>query len=132
MKKFSFDKILFYLACGCVFLPWFTWDAQMMGYCWGFDFILELAIPLFIIALFLYSESRSKLLAFITEVCALLLVVFTVLASGIWQDSFYIDMSWNFDLEPILPTYWVSLTVFILLFIALQFHIFKGRNDLRA
>ena len=72
MKKLSFDKTLFYLACGCVFLPWFTWDAQMMGYCWGFDFILELAVPLFVIALYLYSESESKLLVLITEICELL------------------------------------------------------------
>ena len=128
MKKISFDKILFYLACGCVFLPWFTWDAQMMGYCWGFDFILELAIPLFIIALFLYSESRSKLLVFITELSAALLVAFTVIAAGKWQDSFNMVTGWNFNLEPILPTYWTSLTVFTLLFIAVQFHVFQRKK----
>ena len=128
MKKFSFEKILFYLACGCVFLPWFTWNAQMMGYCWGFDFILELAIPLFIIALFLYSESRSKLLVFITELSAALLVAFTVIAAGKWQDSFNMATGWNFNLEPILPTYWISLAVFILLFIAVQFRIFQKKK----
>ena len=128
MKKFSFDKILFYLACGCVFLPWFTWDAQMMGYCWGFDFILELAIPLFIIALFLYSESRSKLLVLITELSAALLVAFTVIAAGKWQDSFNMVTGWNFNLEPILPTYWISLVVFILLFIAVQFRVFQKKK----
>ena len=128
MKKFSFDKILFYLACGCVFLPWFTWDAQMMGYCWGFDFILELAIPLFIIALFLYSESRSKLLIFITKLSVALLVAFTVIAAGKWQDSFNMVTGWNFNLEPILPTYWISLAVFILLFIAVQFRIFQKKK----
>ena len=125
MKNLSFEKIIFYLACGCVFLPWFTWDAQMMGYCWGFDFILELAIPLFVIALFLYSESESKLLVLITEICALLLVAFTILAAGSWQYSFHIGMSWNFDLEPILPTYWISLSVFILLFVVIQLSIFQ-------
>ena len=128
MKKFSFDKILFYLACGCVFLPWFTWDTQMMGYCWGFDFILELAIPLFIIALFLYSESRSKLLVLITELSAALLVAFTVIAAGKWQDSFNMVTGWNFNLEPILPTYWISLVVFILLFIAVQFRVFQKKK----
>ena len=128
MRKLSFAKIIFYLACGCVLLPWFTWDAHMMAYCWGFDFILELAIPLFIIALFLYSESGSKLLLILTELSALLLVVFTILAVGTWQNSFYMLTGWNFDLEPILPTYWISLTVFILLFIAVQFHILKKKN----
>ena len=97
----------------------------MMGYCWGFDFIIELAIPLFIIAAFLYSESKSKLFVFITEICALLLVTFTILAVGKWQNSFYMATGWDFDLEPVLPTYWVFLSVFILLFIAVQFRIFK-------
>ena len=128
MKNVSFAKILFYLASGCEFLPWFTWDAQMMGYCWGLDFILELAIPLFISALFLYSESRSKLLVFLTEICALLLVAFTILAAGKWQDSFNMVMRWNFDLEPILPTYWISLSVFILLFSAVQFRVIQKKK----
>lgn len=93
--------------------------------CWGFDFILELAIPLLIIAAFKYSESRNKLFVFITEICALLLVMFTILAVGKWQNSFYMVTGWNSDLEPTLPTYRVSLSVFFLLFIAVQFRIFK-------
>ena len=50
LMKRAFDKIVFYLACVCVFLPWFTWNATVMGCCRGFDFILALAPPLFVIA----------------------------------------------------------------------------------
>lgn len=128
MKKISFDKLLFYLACVCVFLPWFTWDAKMMGCCWGFDFVLGLAIPLLVIALFLYSEPRTKLLIIITEICAVLLVVVAIIAIGAWQNSFFMASSWNFDLAPGLPTYWISLAVFVLLFIAVQFQVFSKNN----
>lgn len=127
MKKLfdKFDKIVFCMSCICVFLPWFTWDAKMMGFCWGFDFILLLALPLFEIAFYLFSESNSKRLAVFTEACAVSLLVIMILAVGCWQSSFHIIQNWNFNLEPVLPTYWISLTIFVLLFIMLQIRIFR-------
>lgn len=128
MRKISFDKIIFCLACVCVFLPWFTWNARVMGYCWGFDFILELAVPLFVIAFFLFSDSRNKILIIVTELCSVLLLVFTVLAIGMWQKYFFMASSWKFDIEPVMPTYWISLSVYILLFSAVQFRAFPKKR----
>ena len=98
--------------------------------CWGFDFILELAIPLLIIAAFKYSESRNKLFVFITEICALLLVMFTILAVGKWQNSFYMVTGWNSDLEPTLPTYRVSLSVFFYSLLPFNFVFLRKKDDM--
>lgn len=124
MRKFS-DKIIFYLACACVFLPWFTWNAKVMGCCWGFDFILALAPPLFVIAFYLYTRPRNKWLIALTELCAALLVAVPILAVGYWQELRLMSSGWKFSMEPVLPGWWAALAMFALLFGVVQVKIFR-------
>lgn len=129
LRKIKFTKVIFLLACVCIFLPWFTWNAKMMGYCWGFDFLLDLSAPLFIIGIFLFLGDRSKWLAVLTEACAVLLLAEAVLALGRWQIVFNITSSWNFQVEAALPGYWFSLAVFSALFIVLQVELFRKKQS---
>ncbi len=124
LVKKSFDKILFYLACACVFLPWFTWNAKVMGCCWGFDFILALAPPLFVIAFYLYTRPRSKWLIALTELCAVLPIVTAILAVGYWQELRLMSSGWKFSLKPVLPGWWAALVRLVRLFLAVQVKIY--------
>lgn len=124
MRKFS-DKIVFYLACACVFLPWFTWNAKVMGYCWGFDFILALAPPLFVTAFYLYARPHNIWLIALTELCAVLPIVTAILAVGYWQELRLMSSGWKFSLKPVLPGWWAALAMFVLLFGLVQFEIFR-------
>ena len=113
------------MACICIFLPWFSWNPRVTGYCWGFNFILGLAVPLLIIAFYLFAGSDSGWLTVLTEISAALMVAVVILAAGSWQHVFNIVGGWKLSMRPILPTYWVSLAVYVLLFAALQVSIIK-------
>lgn len=113
------------MACICIFLPWFSWNPRMTGYCWGFNFILGLALPLLVIAFYLFAGRGSGWFAVLTEISAVLMVAVVIFAAGSWQHVFNIAGGWKLSMKPILPTYWFSLVVYILLFAALQMSIFK-------
>ena len=125
MKKIPPYKILFCLACICIFLPWFSWNPKVTGYCWGFDFILELALPMLIISFCIFSGGGSVWLAVLTEIFAIAMVAVVILAAGTWQQVFNISGGLKFSMRPILPTYRFSLAVYVLLFAALQVRIFR-------
>jgi len=39
MRDGKYLKILFCLMIASIFLPWFTCDADIVGYCWGGGFL---------------------------------------------------------------------------------------------
>lgn len=125
MKKLSPSKILFCMACVCIFLPWFSWNPRVMGYCRGLSFIPELALPMIIIALYLFAGSRSARLAVLAEISAVVMVSVVISAVGFWQQVFNMVGGFKLSMKPILPTYWFSLAVYVLLFAALQVRIFR-------
>lgn len=125
MKKLTFPQSIFCLSGLSLFLPWFTWDADMMGYCFGFHFVLFLAVPWLTLGVYLWSESVGRVFSAIAEFCAVALVDIVVLTIGGWQKLSNICSHWRFQLAPVLPGYWLALALFIALFIATQFKIFK-------
>lgn len=129
LRKITPAKIVFILACLCVFLPWFTWNAKMTGYCWGFYFVLELAAPMVVIGVYLGSGSRGKWFAALTELSSLLVIAIAVTAMGRWQIRCNITGVWEFAPETAQPTYWFSLVAFAALFAAIQFEVFKRAKN---
>ena len=37
-----------------VFLPWFTYNPKVMGYCWGFQFFYLWLVPVIIIGVYVF------------------------------------------------------------------------------
>lgn len=73
------------LAAGSLFLPWFTYNASMMGYCWGYQFLPWFLVPCFIIGLSLFKGQGNATWTFLTEVSLLTNLGLFVFALGYWQ-----------------------------------------------
>ena len=56
MKLKKFLRILFLLCVFALCLPWFTYNAKVMGYRWGILFAKWYALPFVLIGIYLFKE----------------------------------------------------------------------------
>lgn len=124
MKKLTFPQIAFCLSGLSLLLPWFSWNPGVMGYCIGFEFALYLGLPWLVLGVYVWSEPVGRAFGVIAEFCAVALVDIAVLAIGFWQVQRNMISHWRFSLAPVLPGYWISLALYLALFVAVQFKIF--------
>lgn len=84
-KSCSALKLLYVLSVLSLFLPWFTYNASIMGYCRGFEFLPFFLIPFCISALFLFKFRGSTLWGVLCQASALADVGILVYILGFWQ-----------------------------------------------
>ncbi|MGM9521559.1 MAG: hypothetical protein ACI3VB_03690 [Oscillospiraceae bacterium] len=127
MKSDRLLKFLYLLTAAALVLPWFTYDARIMGFCWGYYFICWFFFPLLVTGVFVFCGFRSRLLCAITEACAAAELAILVMALGRWQEVCNITggFQWADGLRTALPTYWLAVLIFLLFFAALQVQIFR-------
>ena len=133
MKIRIVTSTLFVLLILSIFTPWFTYNATMMGYCWGFHFLKWLFLPLFLIGLFLFINRFRPLLWVLAEISLLATIPIYIRAFGRWQEVFHIITGdqWADGFHTAQPGYWFS--VFMLLIFLIVFHLwlvyrFSGRK----
>lgn len=122
MKTNRIVKLLYLLSFISVFLPWFTHNAQVMGYCWGYYFLKWLIVPLGVIGYYLFGRKRSPLLLLLSEIGMLCNPAVLVIAFGRWQEVCNINSGfhWEDGFRTALPTYWISLILFLIFFSVFQ------------
>ena len=104
-------KGLYLLTLLTLILPWFTYNASMMGYCWGYQFLLLFALPCCMTGLFLFKFPHSIPFRTLGQLSALANLGILVYALGCWQTHCNIRSGFHFldGLHTALPTYWLSL-----------------------
>ena len=121
--------ILFILVCISFFIPWFTINPVVMGYIPGIIiFPRIISITLIYLAVFLVAKLHDKLSVIVAEVCAVAVIVISILSLGQWPVVWMISDNFKWKLEYTVPTYWISLGIQVLFFIILQI-IIKNRKD---
>lgn len=122
-------NIVFLLFVCSFFLPWFTYDAQMMGYRFGYLFLGWFAIQLIIIALYLTEKIRGSFAIMITELSLLANFAALLAAFGRWQEVCNIvgGWQWNDGFYTAQPGFWISAVLSALLFMLFQYHLVKRR-----
>ena len=119
------------LAAGSLFLPWFTYNASMMGYCWGYQFLPWFLVPCFIIGLSLFKSQGNATWTFLTEVSLLTNLGLFVFALGYWQRL--CNIRDGFQLMDGLHTaqggYWLSLGLHTALFILFRVHLYGSNKE---
>lgn len=122
---------LYVLSVLSVFLPWFTYDAKMMGYCCGYNFLKWLLIPLIIIAAYLIKREHSTILLVFAEFSMIANLVTLVIAFGRWQETRNIitGFHWEDGFHTAMPTYWISVAIFVAFFVLFQCVVLKNRSS---
>lgn len=130
MREKKFLKILFILSCILIFSPWFTYNAKMMGYCWGWEFLKFMLIPQIIIAKYLFFTNNNKLLLVISELAMLTNMGILVVAFCSWQNLHNIvdGFRWKDGLYTAQPTFWLTAVVYIVFFIVFQIELYRNKN----
>lgn len=125
MKRKKLLYGLFVLFVLSIFLPWFTFNAKMMGYCWGYSFLKWLVVPVVIILLYLFQE-RSKMFAILSELSLVSILMTYVVAFGRWQEVFHIvpGFQWDEGFYTATAGYWIPVLLFIVFSIVMQFVLF--------
>ena len=110
-------KTLYILAVLSVFLPWFTYNPDVMGYCWGYAFLRWLLIPLMVIGIYLFSK-RSQLMILLSELSLIASLAVLVVAFGRWQEVCNIQAGfhWADGFKTAQIGYWISLGLFVTMF----------------
>ena len=128
MKTESTLKIIFLLAVVSIFLPWFTYDPELMGYCWGWQFLKWLLLPMFMIGSYLFTDVRNIIVFIATELCMVVNLAVLVIAFGRWQEVCHMigGYHWEDGFPTAQPGYWISVVVFSALAVVLQYDLIKN------
>lgn len=121
MKRKPVLTVSFILFLLSVFLPWFTYNPKVMGYCWGFQFSYLWLVPVIIIGIYIFWKSTATMFA-LCELSLITILGAYVFAFGRWQElcNIITGFQWKDGLHTATVGYWVSLGLFILLAVLLQ------------
>jgi len=125
MKKCS-KYIIWVLVVLPLFLPWFNYNSKVTTGCWGYMFLGELLLPLALITIAVFKESKySRVLSLIG--LALYFAVM-VLAIGLWNQKTNVlsGFKWSCSIRTFMWGYWVSL--FCIIAFAITFTIYKKKQ----
>lgn len=130
MKEKKALKIIFILSVISLFLPWFTFNAKVMGYCWGWQFLSWFVIPVVIIAAYLFASKKSMILQVLAEVGTFVNLVSLVIAFGKWEEKKNINtgFQWNDGLHTAQIGFWISAVLFLTFFVLFQYDLFKKKS----
>ncbi len=131
MRKNWLLQFVYVLTAFSLALPWFTYDAKMMGYCWGFRFLHWMAVPMAATALYVFSIEKKTIKAILAEISTVVNLGILVIAFGRWQEFSNIveGFQWNDGLHTATVGYWISAVSFLTLFVLLQWDIMMKNRD---
>ena len=129
MKKKGLLIGVFALFVLSTCLPWFTFNARMMGYCWGYSFLKWMIVPFIIILIYLLQD-QSKMFGILSELSLFAIFATYVIAFGRWQEVCNISSGFQWDEGIYTATvgYWISVILFLVFSTLLQVHIFRNKN----
>ena len=111
-------KIL-YVVCACtLFLPWFTYDSKMMGYCWGWQFLVWFLPSMAVIGLYLFMFRQHELMQHLSLLGGFVNLILLVIIFGRWQSACNIKggINWMDGFVTATPMFWLTALAFGLLF----------------
>ena len=125
-------KGLYFLTILALFLPWFTFDASIMGYCWGYRFLPFFLIPTCISGLFLFKFRSSIVWGILCQISILLNLGNLIFALGYWER--FCNIREGFHLADGLltaqPGYWLALGLHAAFFVLFQITLFsRAKGD---
>ena len=115
-------KGLYILMILSLFLPWFTYNPKVMGYRFGYTFMEWFLIPLVILGIYLFKKENSRIMFALAELSVIANICLLTIAFGKWQDVCNIQTGfhWKDGFITALPTYWLSVAVFLAFSIVFQ------------
>ena len=118
MKEKAIARGLYILMVVCVLLPWFTYNPKMMGYCWGWQFLLWMSVPMIGTGIAVFQKEHRALIWVSALVCQIVNLMILVLALGRWQEVCNIraGFQWQDGLETATAGYWMTVCVFFVFF----------------
>ncbi len=127
MKNKGLLKALFLLAVASFLLPWFTYNARMMGYCWGFFFIKWFALPMGLTGIYLFILPERKAAAFLAELSVAANLILCLIAFGRWQEVANIagGFHWSDGFRTAQPGFWIAAGLLLALFAVFQYEFCK-------
>ena len=130
MKASKYLKILFVLGLLTLCLPWFTYNAKVMGYRYGFAFWKWFAMPNIVLVFCLFWPERKLPVIVLGEIGCIANFAVLVCALGLWQQVCNIKpgFRWLEGVRTALPGYWIALSFFILFFFCFQIELIKGQR----
>ena len=130
MKKKHGLFIAYVLFIISLFLPWFTYNAKVMGYCWGTQYILYFLIPLAAVGAYLFCEQPGLVRILLAEFGSVMCIVLLVIVFGTWQEGRNIiaGFHWRDGFRTAQPAFWFAAACAVLVLVLLQFHIFFGNE----
>lgn len=133
MKKTLLMKVLFILSVMGTLLPWFTYNAKVMGYCWGWEFLPYMLIPYIIMALGLFKRQSSRVFHIASVLCMVINAAIMAAAPGCWQIMHNITGAflWAEGLQTALPAYYITAVLHIIMLAASVICFGKGPDEHR-
>lgn len=123
-------NICFVLTICTMFLPWFTYDASIMGYRFGWIFFSWFAVQFIIIGIYLSNQFHSKLLTLFASLSTMANIAAVVVAFGRWQEVCNIIGGWHWEdgFYTAQPGFWLSAALFILFFFLFHYDLLQNRK----
>lgn len=128
MTKRKYVKVLYLLTVLTLFLPWFTYNARVMGYRFGFAFLKWFAVPMVFLALSLFSPGRNRFMIILAELAHLGNFAALFCALGFWQQVCNIKSGFHLleGLKTAQVGYWIAVVSFSALFVSYQIELVRG------
>lgn len=122
MKRKTFLRVSFVLSVLSLCLPWFTYNARVMGYRYGIAFVKWYAVPFVFIGIHLFSEKISEVTALLAEVSVTANLVVSVWLFGRWQEICNIaaGFQWTDGFRTAQAGFWIAAGLMLILFFAFQ------------
>ena len=131
MKTRNHLKVLYLLAALTLCLPWFTYNADVMGYRFGFAFLKWFAVPMALLAVCLFRPKWSKAMTVLAELAQLGNFAALVCALGFWQQVCNIKSGFHLleGVKTAQAGYWMAVVAFVLLFVCYQIELFQSAEN---
>lgn len=116
------QKALYFLSVVSLFLPWFSYNPKMTGYCWGFHFWNLFLIPMVLTGLYYFRFNHSKIMFLLCQLSLAANLMILVAAFGKWQDLFNIQSGfhWADGFRTARPGFWIAAVIFTIQFVVFQ------------
>lgn len=117
MKEARLMRALLILSITGTLLPWFTYNAKVMGYCWGWEFLPYMLVPYIIMALGLFKRQSSRTLHTASVLCGAINTAIIAAAPGCWQIMHNITGAflWTEGLQTALPAYYTTVVLHVVM-----------------
>ena len=127
MKASKCLKSLFILALLTLALPWFTYNAGVMGYRYGFVFLKWFFVPIAALAICLFWPKRKQIVIILGEIAHWGNFTALFCSLGLWQQVCNIKSGFHLmeGVRTAQPGYWVAVGFFVIFFICFQIELIK-------